>query len=119
MRLTPDQRYLIGKAIDRGINKNLVARVFGISRPTVYKWDTRRGHLKDRRRKPRVSKVTEQVELSIIAMRTMFEWGTARIQQGLISLPDFMKKVFVNPVVQGFKTSRTAINEVLKRSMGI
>lgn len=114
MRLTPSQRRLIGDAIDRGINKTDIACVFGISRSTVYKWDKRRRMLKDKKRRQK-GKITLEIELSIVAMRAMFEWGTARIQQGLFLLPEFMQKVFVNPVVQGVKLSRTAINNVLRK----
>lgn len=51
MRLTPDQRSLIGPAVDRTGNKSLVARVFGITRKIVNKWCKRRKHLKDKKRK--------------------------------------------------------------------
>lgn len=114
MRLTPDQRRLIGQAIDRGVNKSLVAKVLGVTRKTVYKWLKRRKHLKDRKRKPKKSKITHKVELHILAVRNTFKWGTARIQQSLINLPPYMRKVL--PVcVQGLKLSRTTINDVLRK----
>jgi transposase len=115
MRLTPDQRSLVGKAVDRVANKSLVAKVLGVNRATVYKWNKRRKHLKDRKRKPKESKITEKVELSIIAIRTTFNWGTGRIKQALVSLPSFMRKIFLYPIVQRFKLSRAAINEILKK----
>lgn len=115
MRLTPEQRYLIGNAVDREINKSLVAKVLGVTKRTIYKWSKRRKQLKDKKRKAKESKITFEVELSILALRNTFKWGTARIQQGLQCLPDFMKKVFVNPIVQDFKLSRTTINNVLKK----
>jgi len=114
MRLTPDQRYLIGDAVDRGINKSLLARVFGISKTTIYKWDKRRKHLKDRKRKPRRSKISVEVEYSILALRNTFNWGTARIQQGLRSLPGFVRQS-VPGLVQNVNLSRTAINNILKK----
>lgn len=86
MRLTPDQRCLIGDAVDRTNNKSLVARVFGIARRTVYKWNKRRKYTKDRKRRKKKSKITAKVELSILAMRNFFEWGTERIQKGLYCL---------------------------------
>jgi hypothetical protein len=38
---------------------------------------------KDKPRQPKESKVTFEVELSILKLRTTFKWGTARIQQGI------------------------------------
>lgn len=114
MRLAPEQRSLIGNSIDRINNKSLVAKVFGITRSTLYKWDQRRKHLRDRKKRPRKSKVTIEVELTILALRKFCEWGTARIQQGLMSLPKFIRKS-TGVIVQGVKLSRTTINNVLKR----
>lgn len=118
MRLTPEQRYLISNAIGRGINKSLVAKVLGISRPTVDKWNKRRKHLNDRERKTKKSKITEKIEHFIIAVRNVFEWGSGRIQQALVSLPSFMKQKLKElrvKVVQEVSLSRTAINNVLKK----
>ncbi|MEK6871749.1 MAG: DDE-type integrase/transposase/recombinase [Nanoarchaeota archaeon] len=47
-------------------------------------------------------------------MRLTFKWGTARIQQGLMNLPEFQLKE-MEVCVQNFKLSRTAINNVLKK----
>ena len=44
----------------------------------------------------------------------MFKWGTARIQQGIFSLPDFMKESV--GCVQGVELSRETINNVLARN---
>jgi len=118
MRLCIETRRLIGECVDRINNKSLVARVFGISIKTVRKWNKRRKLLNDRKRKPKKSKITLEVEESILALRTMFEWGTARIQQGLISLPDFMKRSLKKlrvKIVQGIKLSRDSINDTLKK----
>jgi transposase len=115
MRLTIDERRLIGKAIDRGVKKSSVADVLGITKRTVYKWYERRKHLKDRKRKPRGSKITLKVELSILALRNTMDWGTERIQKGLFSLPKFIKDA-VGVAVEGITLSRTAINNVLKNS---
>jgi transposase InsO family protein len=118
MRLTPEQRSLIGKAVDRTNNKSLVARVFGVTRKTVDKWNKRRKQTKDRKRKKKKSKINVNVELFILALRTVFEWGTERIQKGLYSLPDFMlgslEKLKVKPV-QKISLSRASINDVLKK----
>jgi transposase InsO family protein len=55
-----------------------------------------------------------EVELSILKLRTTFKWGTARIQQGLYCLPDFMTESV--HCVQGIKLSRETINNVLARN---
>lgn len=118
MRLTPDQRFLIGKAVDKIGNKSLVARVLGFTRRTVCKWSKRKKHLKDRKRKRKKSKITLEVELFILALRNVFGWGSERIQKALRSLPKFMldalSKLKVK-VVQGIELSRTAINNVFKK----
>lgn len=69
---------------------------------------------KDKLRKAKQAKVSLQVELSILTLRNTFNFGTARIQQGLINLPPYMREEL--PVrVQGVKLSRAAINNVLKK----
>lgn len=116
MRLTSSQRHLIGKAIDRGVNKSWVAKVFGISRPTVNKWNKRRKHLHDKKREKKKSKITLKVELSILALRNTFDWGSERIKKGLFCLPKFMLDTLSNikvKLVQGIKLSRTSINNIL------
>lgn len=114
MRLTVEERRLIGQAIDRGVKKTSVAEVLGVTRKTIYKWDKRRKHLKDRARKSKESKITVEIEASIIALRNGFSWGTARIQQGLFCLPEYMRDVLPH-CVQEVKLSRTTINSVLKK----
>lgn len=118
MRLTVEERRLIGKAIDRVNNKSLVAKVFGVTRKTVSKWTKRRKHLRDRKRKKKKPKITLTVELSILALRNTFGWGTERIKKGLYSLPKFMLNTLSNmkvKLVQGMNLSRPAINNILKR----
>jgi transposase InsO family protein len=73
-----------------------------------------REYYKDRPRKPKESKVTLEVELSILKLRTTFKWGTARIQQGLYDLPDFILDSV--RCVQKVKLSRETINNVLVRN---
>jgi transposase-like protein len=118
-RTTPDQRRSFVDAVKRKIRVNIVADVFNISRSTVWRWRKRAFHpgkesFKDRPRTSRPKKITSEVELSIIALRTAFDWGTARTQQALISLPDFMRQV-IDGCVQGVQLSRTAINDVLRK----
>jgi len=93
----------------------LVARVFGVDRKTARYWGKQdaRTSLKDKPRNTK-RKITPKIELAILFMRTMFKWGTARIQQGLIDLPGFMKAEMQN-CPQGVKLSRTAINNVLRK----
>lgn len=117
MRLTHDLRSLIGKAIDRGIKKTLLAKVLGVTRKTIYKW-CKRKLFKDRKRRPKRSKITLEIELFILTLRNTFKWGTAKIQQGLYSLPKFMLDTISSinvRVVQSVQLSRTAINNVLKK----
>ena len=56
MRLTPEQRRLIEPAVDRVNNKSLVAKTFGVSRKTVYKWNKRRKHLEEKEKKAKKTK---------------------------------------------------------------
>ena len=119
MRLLPEQRQSMVGAVRRGFKKTLVAKVFDVSRKTVTTWSKRAKHrgresFRDKKRENREVKITLEVELAIIAMRTTFDWGTARIQQGLMELPDYAKEV-IQHCVQGLKLSRTSINEVLKK----
>lgn len=104
--------------VRKGVSKKLVAETFGVSRKTVWEWCKRAHHrgresFKDKPRKPRRSKITRKIELSIIELRIVFRWGTARIQQALFNLPGFMRKK-LNACVQGIQLSRTSINNVLK-----
>jgi transposase InsO family protein len=113
MRLCLEQRSLIADARSRGIKISRIAEVFGISQTTVKRWSKRK-RFTDKKRKPKESKVTLKVELAILAMRTTFRWGTARIQQGLINLPDFAKEALQN-YVENTYLSRTKINDILKK----
>lgn len=122
MRLNMEQRHLMVDAVKRGVNKTSVADVFNTSRTTVWKWCKRAYHrgkeyFKDKTKRAK-EKITFEVELSILALRNTFEWGSARIQQGLYSLPKFMKDKLQElsvKIVQGVKLSRTSINEVLQK----
>ena len=117
MRLTPDQRHLLGDAVGRGINKTLVATVLGVTLKTVRKWSKRTKHLKDKAR-GKIKKVTDEIKLFIIAVRNTFDWGTARIRNSLMqSLPVFMEEKLVKLGVvrpEKVKLSRSTINDVLK-----
>jgi IS30 family transposase len=119
VRLPPDIRGTFSRLLKKGLEVTRIADLFDTTRQTVYRWINRakhvgREHYKDKPRKPKESKVTLEVELSILKLRTTFKWGTARIQQGLCCLPNFILES-VN-CVQGVKLSRETINNVLARN---
>lgn len=116
MKLNPLERKLMNKAVKKGNPINVVAKVFGVSRKTVWYWktETLNSNFKDLPRKTQPSKITIEVELSILAMRTIAKWGTERIRKGLMNLPDFMR-IDMDVKVQGVSLSRTSINNVLKK----
>ena len=106
-------------AVRNGMNKKAVAKAFGVSRQTVWEWCKRAMHrgresFKDLPRRPKRGKITQKIEASIVAIRTAFKWGTARIQQALINLPHFVREK-LTACVQCVHLSRTAINGVLRR----
>jgi len=100
--------------VDKLGNKSFVARLLDIDRTTVSKWFKRRKHLKDRKRKTKKSKITVEVEYSILALRTTTNWGASRIKQNLFKAPDYLLES-IPDLVQGVRLSRTAINNVLKK----
>lgn len=114
MRHSTEIRCLISKLVDKLGNKSLVARLLETSWITVNKWTKRRKHLKDRKRKSKKSKITVEVELSIIGLRNMCGWGTARIKQHIYSAPHYLRREMPS-LVQGVVLSRSAINNVLKK----
>lgn len=119
MRLSPDIRGAFNKLVKKGLAVTRIAELFDTTRQTVHRWLSRAKHVgreyyKDSPRKPKESKVTMEVELSILKLRTTFKWGTARIQQGIFNLPDFILKSV--HCVQGVKLSRETINNVLAKN---
>lgn len=119
MRLVPEVRRLVVQRCEELKNKSFVAKAFGVDRKTVGYWckrATRKNteHFMDRRRRNIEGKVTSEVESFIVALRTVFEWGSARIQQGLFALPKFMYDVLPEKV-RGVRLSRMTINDVLKK----
>ena len=119
MRLSPDIRGAFRKLVKKDLAVTNIAELFSTTRQTVYRWLRRGKHpgkesFKDKPRQPKESKVTLEVELSILKLRTTFKWGTARIQQGLYCLPDFMKESV--HCVQEVRLSRETINNVLSRN---
>jgi IS30 family transposase len=119
VRLSPDIRGAFNRLVKKGLEVTRIAELFDTSRQTVYRWINRSKHVgreyyKDKLRKTKESKVTFEVELSILKLRTTFKWGTARIQQGIYHLLSFILDS-VN-CVQEVKLSRETINNVLARN---
>ena len=114
MRLHSKQRSLIADAYKRGIKIVRICEVFGVTYKTVKKWCKRTKFFRDRKRKPKSSKITVEIEYSILALRNSFCWGTAKIQQGLFCLPRYILDT-IPGLVQGVHLSRQAINNVLKK----
>lgn len=114
MRLNSEQRRLIGVSIKIGIKINLLAESFSCSRQTIWYWKNQ--DLRTRFDIPKnvLGKINIDVEIAILNMRLNFKWGTARIQQGLINLPEFMLNE-IEVYIQDFNLSRQAINCVLKK----
>ena len=118
MRLSPDIRGVFRKLVRKDLTVTRIADLFDTTRQTVRRWLKRARHVgreyfKDKPRLPKPSKVTAEVEVSILALRNTFKWGTARIQQGLYRLPDFVKESV--HCVQGARLSRETVNNVLAR----
>ena len=90
MKLDPSIRGLFGKLVKKGLTVTRIAELFDTTKQTVHRWLKRARHVgreyyKDKTREPKQGKITE-VEVSILALRNTFKWGTARIQQGLFNL---------------------------------
>ena len=119
VRLSPDIRGAFRKIAKKDLTVTSIAEFFNTTRQAVYRW-LRRGKtrgketFKDKPRAPKESKVTAEVELSILKLRTTFKWGPARIQQGICCLPPFISES-VN-CAQGVVLSRENINNVLARN---
>lgn len=115
MRLKPEQRQLLGKLARTRIPKKLLVISFGVSRKTVWYWGKQNLHYaSDLPRANHKFKITLETEITIIAFRNNFGYGTARIQQRLFCAPNFeLEQMEVK--VQGVELSRQSINEILKK----
>ncbi len=115
MRLKSEQRLLLGKLAREDIPKKLLMLSFSVSRKTVWYWGKQNLHyVSDLPRANHRFKITLETEITIIAFRNNFRYGTARIQQRLFCAPAFeLEQMEIN--VQGVELSRQAINEVLKK----
>ena len=115
MRLKPEQRLLLGKLSRQKISKKLLMVSFSVSRKTVWYWGKQNLHyVSDLPKANHKFKITIETEVTIIAFRTNFGYGTARIQQRLFCAPGYeMEQMEIK--VQGVELSRQAINEVLTK----
>ena len=118
MRLTPDIRAFIRKLWKEGKKIKEIADFFNITRKTVYRWVNRAKHVgkeyfRDKPRKPKKLKITDIIKVSILGLRAL-GWGTARIQQGLYNLPDYLLESLPFKCAQGIRLSRQSINNVLR-----
>jgi transposase len=109
LRLDPGVRGLFGKLVKKGLTITRIAELLDTTRQTAHRWLKRARHVgreyySDKPRAPRRRKITEKVELSILTLRNTLRWGTARIQQGLIKLPGFMREA--TGCIQGIRLSR-------------
>lgn len=118
-RLTPENRVLVSKLKRQGVALKLIMEAFSCSRQTIWYWS-----LQDLRTRFNITsnsegKITIEVEASILYLRQTFKWGTARIRQGLMNLPEFMKIEIKTTIqfecVQHFKLSRQSVNKILKK----
>jgi len=115
MRLKSEQRLLLGKLARTNTPKKLLMESFSVSRTTVWFWSKQNLHyVSDLPRANHRFKITIETEITILYLRTTFHWGTARIQNGLICLPEFMKAE-MEVCVQNLHLSREAINQLLKK----
>jgi hypothetical protein len=112
VRLKPEQRLLLGKLARKDIPKKLLMDAYSVSRTTVWHWQVQDLRTRFDIKRNCEGKITVDVEITILNLRTTFKWGTARIQQGLINLPEFMR-ADMEVCVQNFQLSRTSINNLL------
>jgi transposase InsO family protein len=122
---TIETRKAMVRAVKLGMKKQDVAKVFDVSRKTVWKWCKRickKGwpNYRDRSKKPHTmySKVDPYVENAIIILRDSFQWGTRCIKVYLEHPPDYIRFLLEN--VLGIEwspvnLSRETVNNVLKK----
>ena len=91
-RLSPDERSLASKMKRQDMPINLIAKIFSCSRQTIWYWSIQDLRTRFDIGKNGKGRITIEVESTILFMRNSFKWGTARIQNGLIELPPFMKQ---------------------------
>jgi len=104
---------MLGKLTRQNIPKKVLMVAFSVSRTTVWTWGKENLHYTNDIIHIYKSKVTIEAEVSILFFRSL-GYGTARIQQRLISAPEIeLEKMEIS--VQDLKISRTTINKFLKK----
>jgi len=122
---TVETRKAMVRAVKLGMKRQDVAKVFDVSRKTVWKWCKRickKGwpNYRDRSKRPHTtySKVDPYVENAIIILRDSFQWGTQRIKVYLEHPPDYIRFLLENVLDiewSPVNLSRETINTVLKK----
>jgi len=122
---TVETRKAMVKAVKLGMKVKDVAKVFDVSRKTVWKWRKRvsqKGwpNYRDLSKRPHTtySKVDPYVENAIVILRDSFQWGTQRIKVYLESPPDYIRYLLENVLGVEWSPvslSRQTINTVLKK----
>ncbi len=122
--LEPVVRRLAVQARKTGLKMKELEKAFGVSRKTIWFWIKRAFHrgtesFNDFPKAPKhvKRKVTNDVEQAILALRTAFKWGSARIRVVLANTPPYLKKFLAdfNYLRDSIELSRTTINNVLKK----
>lgn len=122
--LEPAVRRLAVQARRAGLGVKEIVKVLGVCRNFVWEWCARANHpgselFKDRSKAPMnpERKVTEDVESAILALRTAFDWGTARIRVALSSTPPYLTGFLSQFGYRRASTnlSRTTVNKVLAK----
>lgn len=123
--LNPETRRLMVNAVRNGYNVGEVAKIFGVSRKTVWKWCKRtmkvgRPIYRDHSKRPQTihRKVTETAEVAIVVLREAFNWGTQRIKLNLECPPSYIRTLLESATGNEWKPiilSRQAINNILKK----
>jgi len=94
VRLAPNIRGILGKLVKNGLAVTCIAELFDTTRQTVRRWLRRSKHVgreyfKDKPEVPRVSKVTAEVEVAILALRNTFRWGNCAHSTRAVQTPQF------------------------------
>jgi transposase InsO family protein len=123
--LDPESRRLMVNAVRKGYKIGEVAKIFNVSRKTVWKWCKRtmrvgRPVYRDLPKRPHTihRKVTEAAEVGIVVLREAFNWGTQRIKLYLERPPSYIRTLLESTTGKEWKPiilSRQAINNVLKK----
>lgn len=122
---TMETRKAMVRAVRVGIKVTDVAKIFGVSRKTVWKWHKRvskrgRPYYRDLSRRPhrRYPKVNPYIENAIIILRDSFNWGTQRIKIYLEKPPEYIRHLLESVLDREWTSvslSRQTVNNILKK----